>query len=53
MINSSGQSGNPSSRHYDDMIPYFLSGKNHQVFFHNLPDGHSSRKYSLFKLTSK
>jgi acyl-homoserine-lactone acylase len=26
-----GQSGNPSSPHYDDMLPYWLSGKNHPL----------------------
>ena len=48
MINSSGQSGNPSSHHYDDMIPYFLSGKNHQIFFHSLPEHHDSGRVLSF-----
>ena len=26
-----GQSGNPSSPHYDDMLPYWLNGKNHPL----------------------
>ena len=28
-----GQSGNPSSPHYSDMLPYFLKGKNHPLPF--------------------
>jgi acyl-homoserine-lactone acylase len=28
-----GQSGNPSSLHYSDMVPYFLKGKNHPLPF--------------------
>jgi acyl-homoserine lactone acylase PvdQ len=28
-----GQSGNPSSPHYDDMIPYFLETKAHPMPF--------------------
>ncbi len=33
MISVPGQSGNPSSPHYDDMIPYFLEVKNHPLPF--------------------
>jgi acyl-homoserine-lactone acylase len=28
-----GESGNPSSPHYSDMVPYFLKGKNHPLPF--------------------
>lgn len=33
LISVPGQSGNPSSPHYDDMIPYFLAGTNHPLPF--------------------
>ncbi len=33
LICTHGQSGNPSSGHYDDMLPYWLSGKNHPLPF--------------------
>ncbi len=32
---TSGQSGNPQSNHYDDMLPLFLSGKMHHLPLHN------------------
>lgn len=35
LINAGGQSGNPASRHYDDGIPLFLSGKNRSLAFHD------------------
>lgn len=37
LINAGGQSGNPASRHYDDGIPLYLSGKNRSLAFHD-PD---------------
>jgi len=37
IITVPGQSGHPSSRHYDDMIPYFLQGK-YQVIPLSGPD---------------
>jgi acyl-homoserine-lactone acylase len=33
LITVPGESGNPSSEHYDDMIPYYLEGKNHPLPF--------------------
>jgi len=33
LIMTPGQSGNPSSRHYGDMIPYYLQGKQHPLPF--------------------
>lgn len=33
LIMTPGQSGNPSSRHYGDMIPYFLKGRQHAMPF--------------------
>lgn len=33
LVHVPGQSGNPSSGHYDDMLPYWLSGKNHPLPF--------------------
>lgn len=35
LINAGGQSGNPASRHYDDGIPLYLSGKNRSLAFHD------------------
>jgi len=33
LVHTPGQSGNPSSGHYDDMLPYWLNGKNHPLPF--------------------
>ncbi|MDH5721067.1 MAG: penicillin acylase family protein [Spirochaetia bacterium] len=33
LVTHSGQSGNPQSEHYDDMVPHFLSGENHPLPF--------------------
>ena len=33
LIGTNGQSGNPSSPHYDDMLEYYLNGKNHPLPF--------------------
>jgi acyl-homoserine-lactone acylase len=33
LVHVPGQSGNPSSEHYDDMLPYWLNGKNHPLPF--------------------
>lgn len=33
LVGAAGQSGNPSSGHYDDMLPYWLKGKNHPLPF--------------------
>ncbi len=33
LISTPGQSGDPASPHYDDMIPYFLKGDNHPLPF--------------------
>ena len=38
-----GQSGNPSSPHYSDMVPYFLKGKNHPLPF---KDENIKKQYS-------
>ncbi len=44
IITTPGQSGHPSSTHYDDMIPYFLEGR-----YQNIPMGEeaASRHYSF------
>ncbi|HEY9160443.1 MAG TPA: penicillin acylase family protein [Desulfomonilia bacterium] len=33
LVSVPGESGNPSSPHYSDMVPYFLKGKNHPLPF--------------------
>ena len=33
LVATPGQSGNPASPHYDDMIPFFLEGRNHPLPF--------------------
>src|SRR4030042_2969557 len=33
LVCTPGQSGNPSSDHYDDMLPYWLNGKNYPLPF--------------------
>ncbi len=33
LVHVPGQSGNPSSEHYGDMLPYWLTGKNHPLPF--------------------
>ncbi len=33
LVSVPGESGNPSSPHYSDMVPYFLEGKNHPLPF--------------------
>ncbi|HOT44718.1 MAG TPA: penicillin acylase family protein [Spirochaetota bacterium] len=33
LVHVPGQSGNPSSGHYDDMLPFWLNGKNHPLPF--------------------
>lgn len=33
LMGTHGQSGNPSSPHYDDMLDYYLNGKNHPLPF--------------------
>jgi acyl-homoserine-lactone acylase len=38
-----GESGNPSSPHYSDMVPYFLKGKNHPLPF---KDENIQKQYS-------
>lgn len=35
LVIAGGQSGNPASRHYDDGIPLYLSGKNRPLAFHD------------------
>lgn len=35
LVIAGGQSGNPASRHYDDGIPLYLSGKNRPMAFHD------------------
>lgn len=49
LINAGGQSGNPASRHYDDGIVLYLSGKNRQMAFNDpvLVDQQFSRKLVL------
>ena len=33
LVGVPGQSGNPSSAHYDDMLDYWLNGRNHPLPF--------------------